>query len=39
MKQRKKMSPKANKKQFTNTAKFTSVKNIPKIVMRGGYRL
>ncbi len=36
---RRKMSRKANKKQFTNTAKHTSVKNIPKVVMRGGYRL
>lgn len=39
MRMRKKLSKKANRKQFTNTAKYTSPKNLPKTLMRGGYRL
>lgn len=39
MLKRKKLTKKANKKQFSNTAAYTNSKNLPKVVSRGGIRL
>lgn len=39
MLRRKKLTPKANRKNFTRKASKVNGKNIPKIVSRGGIRL